>query len=338
MEYEQDIENLLADAHVPTVVPGPHRAHLKCELLSQVSRKETRKSLFKTMLSSPKRKIAFACCAALLLVASAWGAEKAYKKIATFFANKHESVIVDSVSLKKVMPDGSVRASGSVLSMSVGSGAEDPAFADEKARQQFEEMKELVDRGEYKFINSHLSSCEPLISPSGVIKTYIYKFTLANGEEFHWNFICPLEEVASWEEYRQKKVERLEKIKERFRQRTKATSEAIAAGRVRLIEIIDVEVHICKEVNSGKKLRVQRVVLANGDESAAINPYPSGGSVGSRSHSTSWQDHLAAIDNGTRELIERKINKLYMYEATLADGTTAKYGGGPPKKKETLEK
>ncbi len=294
--------------------------------------------IFTTLLSTPKRKSAFALCAALRLVATALGTEESYKKLASFFANKHESVIVDSVSLKKVMPDGSVRMSRSVLSVSVGSGAEDPAFADEKTRQQFEEMKKLVDRGEYKFINSYLSPCTPLISPSGVTKTYIYKFTLANGEEFHWNFICPLEQVASWDEYRLKKVERLAKIKERFRQRSEATREAIAAGRVRLIEIIDVEVHICTDLNSGKKLRVQRVVLPWGQELAAISPYPSTGAVGTRSHSTSWQDHLTAIDNGTRELIERKIRKLYKYEATLADGSTATYGGGPPPEKEKLKK
>ena len=74
MKYKEDIEKLLADAPVPAVVPGPHRARLKCELLSQMQRKETKMPLFKTMLSTPKRKIAFACCTALLLVATAWGA------------------------------------------------------------------------------------------------------------------------------------------------------------------------------------------------------------------------------------------------------------------------
>ena len=81
MKYEQDIEKLLADVPVPTVVPGPHRARLKCELLSQASRKETKMPLFKTMLSTPKRRVAFACCAALILVATAWGAEKLYRTI-----------------------------------------------------------------------------------------------------------------------------------------------------------------------------------------------------------------------------------------------------------------
>ena len=294
--------------------------------------------VFKSMFSTPKRKIAFACCAALILVATAWGAEKAYKEIASFFADEHESVIVDTVSSKKVMPDGSVRGMISSLSMSVGSGAEDPAFADENARQQFEEMKGLVDRGEYKYVKSYSSPSTSLISSSGVTKKYIYKFTLANGEEFNWTFICPLEEVASWDEYRQKKAERLAKVKERFRQRSEATREAIAAGRVRLIEIIDVEVHICTDINSGKKIRVQRVVLPNGQELAAVSPYPIVASVGTRSHSTSWQEHLTAIDNGTRELIERKIRKLYRYEATLADGSTATYGGGPPPEKKKSEK
>jgi len=331
MKYEQDIEKLLAHAPVPTVVPGPHRPRLKCELLSQASRKETKMRAWKSMFSTPKRKIAFACCAALFLVAAAWGAEEAYKKIASFFADEHESVIVDTVSSKELMPDGSVRAMISSLSMSIGSGAEDPVFADEKARHQFEEMKKLVDRGKYKLINSYLSPCTSLISPSGVTKKYIYKFTLANGEEFNWTFICPLEQVASWDEYCEKKAERLAKIKERFRQRSKGIKEAIVAGRVRLIETIDVEVHICKDLSSGKKLRVQRVVLRNGQEVAAVSPYPIVASVGTRSHSTSWQEHLTAIDNGTRELIERRMSKLYRYEATLADGSTATYSGGPPK-------
>ncbi len=341
MTHEQDIEKLLAHTPAPTVVPGPHRARLKTELLSQASRRETKMPLFKTMLSTPKRKIAFACCAAMFLVATAWGGEKAYKKIASFFA--HESVIVDTVGPETIErttrvtnPDGTETLTsitttfGSTLGVSVGYGPEDPSFTDEKTKQQFEEMKGLVAQKKYKFLKTFMSS-------SGE-KQYVYSFTLADGERFARNFICPLEQVASWDEYRQKKAERLEKTKERFRQRNEATKEAIAAGRVRFVNALDIEVHICKDPDSGKELRVQRVVLPNGQELAAISPYPIVRSVGTRSHSTSWQEHLTAIDNGTRELIEKQITKLYMYEATLADGSTAKYGSGLPPEKEKLEK
>ena len=131
MKYEQDIEKLLADAPVPTVVSGPHRTRLKNELLGQMRRKETEMRVWKSMVSTAKRKIAFACCAALILVASAWGAEKAYKKISAFFT--HESVIVDTVPPEKITtPDGREVFVGSTLGVSVGYGSEDPTFSDAK--------------------------------------------------------------------------------------------------------------------------------------------------------------------------------------------------------------
>ncbi len=280
MRVQVDIEKLLAETPVPSVAEGLHKAKLKRELLRQIQGKETRMGIWKTIFLTPKRRLAFACSAVLVLVATAWGVEKVHEKITSFFAYK--PVIVDTVPAEKVTsPDGTETSLSSTLSVSASCWPVDLVFANGETRQQFEEVK-------------------------GLIAPKIYN--LVGGP--------------TW-----------------FRRRHKGIKEAIVAGRVRFISVLDVEVHICKDSDSGEKVRVQRVVMPDGNEVACVSPYPSVGPVGTRYYSMSWQDHLRTLDNGARELINKQLFKLYRYEATLADGSIAIYGSNvPPKEREEIKK
>lgn len=81
MKHESEIEQLLSDTPVPTVIPGPHRARLKGELLSQAAHREPSLPLLAALFFALRKNAAVAGGAVLLLVAGAWGGEKLYRSI-----------------------------------------------------------------------------------------------------------------------------------------------------------------------------------------------------------------------------------------------------------------
>ena len=55
------------------------------------------------------------------------------------------------------------------------------------------------------------------------------------------------------------------------------------------------------------------------------------GTTGTKALITPWEDHLKAIADGKRELLDIQTVKLPKYELTRADGTKFHYGyGGDP--------
>ena len=178
-------------------------------------------------------------------------------------------------------------------------------------------MKQLIAEKKYEFVKT-------LEIPPGSQTQYVYRFTLPDGEQVAMNFSMRLEEVNSWEEY-------LQESKEQIRRRNEKISKAIAAGSFRLLDVQPLTTHVCRDVDSDRKLSVQRIELSDGQEVASVR----GEAAAKPEYQTSWQDHLQAIRHGERVLLDSQISKNYAYEITLPDGTTTifTYGGSEPLRK-----
>ena len=112
-------------------------------------------------------------------------------------------------------------------------------------------------------------------------------------------------------------------------QRGKDIDKAIARGKGRLINVIVTEIHVCRDVESNQKLDVRRVASQCPEEGADdfAEVYPGGMREYERTgdhlfRTTSWRDHLKAIRDGKRELLDVRLAKQGVYEALREDGST----------------
>jgi hypothetical protein len=68
------------------------------------------------------------------------------------------------------------------------------------------------------------------------------------------NFFMPLDNVVSWEDYQQKQEQKEKQGQEQI-------NKALAAGQFRLIDSDVILTHICREVATNQKYRIQRIAL-----------------------------------------------------------------------------
>jgi hypothetical protein len=305
MRDEEEIERLLAQVSVPCLREGPHREQLKAELLHPTHPSE-RKGEEPMRTTRPFRatrlmKWAAGVLIAAALVATGWTAEKVYQS----FAKKDYYVELEKFEEPPViLPDGSMMGAVSVVGTYVPADA--PPGSVEKAKKDHEEMKQLIAQKKYKLIKT-------FEGPSGR-KQYVYRFTLADGTHHNMNFSIPLENVASWEDYCQKSTEQ-------EKQRREKIFKAFAADRFRLLDVEPLSVHLCRDVDSNQKLLAQRIPLSDGKEIASVRPE----AASAPRYKTSWEDHLQAIRQGKRVLLDLQITKHYTYEVTLDDGSTTTF-------------
>ena len=134
---------------------------------------------------------------------------------------------------------------------------------------------------------------------------------------------------------------RRRKSKSRISDKSKSTRR-IAAGRFRLIDSDVILTHICREVATNQKYRIQRIPLPDPKEKslhheiALYRPFDIGAEEKATTMpQTSWQDHLAAVRDGKWELLSEETIPSYQYEVVLDDGskTLFNYGGGKPLEK-----
>ncbi|KKL83610.1 hypothetical protein LCGC14_1973030, partial [marine sediment metagenome] len=87
MKSNDYAERILRGTAVPSVVEGDHRQRLKRQLLDPpgVQRTKTRMSAWKYVMSTGRTKVAAACVATVILVATGWTAERVYRKFAKSF-------------------------------------------------------------------------------------------------------------------------------------------------------------------------------------------------------------------------------------------------------------
>jgi hypothetical protein len=104
----------------------------------------------------------------------------------------------------------------------------------------------------------------------------------------------------------------------------------VSLGQFRLLDLDVFRTHLCRERDSGQRVDVQCNVLPDGTKEALVSTHPA--HEAKKRHDTDWQDHLAAIRAGDRELLDIGIVRNYKYEVTLADGskTILSYGGDTP--------
>ncbi|MCY2924452.1 MAG: hypothetical protein NT031_03285 [Planctomycetota bacterium] len=253
-----------------------------------------------------------------ILVTAGWAAEKVYEalkpqpketryvtvEIGTPQNHKVGDRVVGSVA-KTAVP---IDAAGGDAAMQAGA---------KRAVEQSEEVSKLIAARKYTLVKT-------FEDPAGRTQ-YVYSFGLVSGE-MAMNFSMPLDKVDSWQDY-------LKKTEAAEADRMQEIDRAVEAGRFRLIDLDVQAFHTCRDVATGQKLDILRVRMPAGEDQAVIRQSPVGESK--TFLASSWAEHLKAIRDGSRELIEQRIVTAYKYEVTLADGrkTIFCYNGDKPLEK-----
>jgi hypothetical protein len=262
--------------------------------------------------------VAATLAAVMILIGTGWAAAKIYEK----FFTKVSMTLEQSPMRESKLPDGRNLYTG----VWTGTALPDDPKALETAKRRHEEMKQLLAQKKYDFIKAYEFEGR---------KQYVYKFTLADGSHTGMNFSMPLDNVVSWEDYKQKE-------EQNEKQRQEQINKALAAGRFRLIDVDLMLLHICREVATNQKYRIQRIPIPDLKERSLhrqIALYRSF-DIGAEEKTTtmpqtSWQDHLDAVRDGKWELLSEETISTYQYEVVLDDGskTIFRYGGGKPLEK-----
>jgi hypothetical protein len=103
-------------------------------------------------------------------------------------------------------------------------------------------------------------------------------------------------------------------------------NQAIAAGKFRLLNVEVMQTNICRDAESGKKFMVQR--MGAGTERDIAVPKTDFGEIPPSVKETSWKEHLQAIRDGKRELLDSHSTNDYKYEMTTDDGSKLMFGYG----------
>ena len=221
MRDEREIERVLSETSAPNVTETGHRTRLRSGLLGAAQQHG----------ATPrwKRKIAWACCAIVLVAAGAGGVEAVRRMLTFRFEEK--------ASRSWTRPDGETMSVivGRITEM----GSDDPDFTEEKARQRYEEMQELIEQGEYELLK--------VVERDDGGKVYIYEFVFSDGEVHRLGTGERLEDRKSVEDA----VDDLVTVERRH-----LVAEAIAEGRVELIEV--------RPLESGLKVYLYRITLSDG--------------------------------------------------------------------------
>jgi len=319
MERIDPIERLLRETPVPLVVEGVHREQLKERLLAHAqSAQPRRKEMIRFAGRFSMLKVAATLAAVMILIGTGWAAEKIYQK----FFTKVSVTLERSPTREWKLPDGR-----NLITVGwTGTELPDDPKALETAKRHHEEMKQLLAQKKYDFIKTYEFMGR---------NEHVYKFTFADGSHANMNFSMPLDNVVSWEDHQQKQ-------EQKEKQRQEQINKALAAGRFRLIDTDVMLIHICREVATKQKYRIQRIALPDRKEKALYReialyrPFDGGAEEKTTTMpQTSWQDHLDAVRDGKWELLSQETIPSYQYEVVLDDGskTIFNYGGGKPLEK-----
>lgn len=311
-----EIERHLLLVPNANVIEGPHREHLKQQLLAQplpLQQVQKSKMRWRPALSHAAR-IAAGILVAAMLVGAGWAAEKVYSKLT--FAQVDVTLDKQPREDWKLSNGKALVGSGGKVGTVVKSGDPEAVIA---AQQRNAEMKELIARKKYTLLSSFENEF------TGETE-YVYKFASADGTSHAMNFSMRLDDVSSWDDYQQKK-------KEQTRHYREQVNKAIEAGRYRLIDQDVYLLHICMDRETKKKLRVQRLRSPNGEDDALYRPYDSAEeNKAVTMPRSSWQEHLRAVRDGKLDLLDVELTPNYKYEMIFEDGSKRffHYAGGLP--------
>jgi beta-lactamase regulating signal transducer with metallopeptidase domain len=96
-----------------------------------------------------------------------------------------------------------------------------------------EELDTLIKEKKYEFVKTFDSN-------NGE-KQYVYRLNYPDGRRVNRNFSLPLEKVTSWADYGKKEEQQRQ-------QRNEHISQALAAGRFRLLDLEVMQVHLCRSL------------------------------------------------------------------------------------------
>jgi hypothetical protein len=294
MKSIEEVERLLGQTPAPCVVEGPHREELKQRLLAQSQTAQPRRERMEISVlgrMSSMMKLAAALLLAAILIGTGWAGERIYKLVSG-----------ESPVFSHREPSGATS--------DFGTDAPNPT---EKKKQVDEQIKQLIAEKRYTFVRR-------IDTPFGNT-AYVYWFRLADGSRIKWKHPGPrLEEVASLDEYERKSDELA-------KQRKMNIEQAIAGGKGRLINFVLKETHVCRDLETNQKLDVCRGAPQCPEEGTVDFAYVYSGGVQEFEKpgdhvfmESTWPDHLKAIRDGRRELLDIRIAKYGIYEAVLENG------------------
>ncbi len=288
MKHE-DIETILADTQAPMVANGSHRARLKRDLLGSLQEQET-------AVWTCKRKVAWACCIALVvLAATAAAAHKVLKSFEFFEEGPTEDVVTTS-------PDGTKSHWQVSTSRSTNISSDDPDFTEEDARRQYEECKRAIAEGTAKLVE--------VKEREDGLKIYIYKITCSNGKVVTWATNTP-----SPHRPREKNVD-YEEIE-----------RSIAEGKAEFIKMT--------EADSGLRVYIYKIPLPDGEYFRFGGNVPPEYMTRKREYNAQVEELVAERKGeliGTAESESGETS--YVYKATLPDGVVVTFFGPSPSAEE----
>ncbi len=316
MKDNNKTENILASAAAPSVRAGHHRESLKAELMDRLSERDVQMNTDKPKLNGLIR-VAAMILAAVVLVSAGWAAEQAYRKVIWI-----TWTVSETTPRELTLPSGKVWKFTTSTSSEVTTSDHhvdiEQAKADQAAR--WDEIGQAILDGKYKLMHEHDLADSPTV--------FGYYIELPN-DSAGTTFVVPLEKFESWEQFRALEDE----VR---RKHSQMCDEAIEAGRYRLVDADVLLSHVCREAETGKEIVCQRVLspIKDIEPMATITSWPRNMDVEREIIQTTWQDHLDAIVDGSRELIKADLINIYVYELILSDGRVVRWsiGGGnkPP--------
>jgi hypothetical protein len=247
------------------------------------------------------------------VVAASWAwtlpaAEEAGKKPVTI------SVILErfppNSSNSWTLPNGKAfGGGGGAMAEMITCDASEVEKAVEAAKRHHAEMKELIAQKKgYKLLKVYVEEKE-----GG--KLYKYMFTFSDGSQKLKEFTISLENVASWDDFLQKRQAEED-------QRNEKIYRAIVAGRYRLKHTETRYSFVCRDAGSDQKYRVRFMPLPKGKQFALIGPLEADAEQPTTTPAkTTWQEHLQAVRRGEREVLSQETTKTHYYEVVLEDGS-----------------
>ncbi len=317
MKSRNKIESILENTPAPSVRAGLHRESLKAELMDRLTERNVQMKMDKPRKLKGLLRVAAMILAAVVLVSAGWAAEQTYRKVTRITWTDSEST-----SRELTLPSGKIvkfttsRTSG--VTTSDHHVNIEQAQADQAAR--WDEIGQAILDGKYKLMQEHDLPNSPTL--------YGYYIELPN-DSTGTAFVVPLEKFESWEQFRALEDE----VR---RKHSQMCDEAIDAGRYRLVDADVFLSHVCREAETGEEIVCQRVLstIKDIEPKAIITSWPRNMDVEREMIETTWQDHLDAIVDGSRELINTALINSYVYELILSDGRVVRWstGGGnkPP--------
>jgi hypothetical protein len=238
---------------------------------------------------NPTWRAVAAAVLAALLVASGWAADRIYQGLV-------EGRRIDMAT--RFLPGPQP---GEWLGVR-GPDTSSPDWRREEVEQ--EQVHKLIDQGKYQFVRT--------VDTERGYRFFLYRFALPNGRKVDFPLPMSLDGIKSWREWEQKRKEQGDRQFQAFR-------SALKNGKLRVVNIVIEPMHICRHAETGKILNVEQVTPVDGPLMALATEDGTAGPL----YETTWEEHLALVRQGKRELLGVKALEYYVYEFTLPDGTKA---------------